>query len=105
MEKLKRKFLVNSLLNTLDRIIVENDYYRRSLMVTRALGILCDFGNDIEVYFELDNRYQILHNEGFRAYKDRLNGIIDHDDMGQRQDEVLGFYYWMHDIRLLHPDE
>lgn len=105
MEKLKRRFLVNSLLNSLDRIIVEDDYHRRSLIVVRIFGILLDFGSDIEVYFELDNRYQIRHDDGFREYKNRLNDIIDLDDMGQRQDEVLGFYYWMHDIRLLHPDE
>ena len=105
MDPLKRRYLVYQLMSTLDWMGRSSDWQERSLLLTRACGIIRNLGEDRDIIFEMDVRYLTNDYNKFRVYRAKLNDAIDIEDQTERENAVFEFYSWLHEIGLLRNDE
>lgn len=105
MTEERRAFLVLRLVNALDWMSREEDWQRRSLLVTRTMGTIQTLGETKEAIFDMPLKYLVTVYDNFRVYQDKLNDAIDIDDRKEREEAIFEFYLWLHEIKLLRPDE
>ena len=101
MVKSENKEIARTLCNSIYWMGRCNDYFERSLVLTKVLGLIKSIADNRDTYFEMDFKYCTIDNDKFRYYKDRLNKIIDIDNPTTRMEEAYRFYEFLHDIRML----
>lgn len=105
MDKLKRRYLVYQLMSTLDWMGRSDDWFKRSELITRTMGIIRNLCMDSDTYFGMDDKYLITDFNKAREYRNKLNDCIDQEDRKKREDMIFEFYVWLHDIKVLNEDE
>lgn len=105
MLKSKNRKLINELAKNLYWMATDEEYWDRSLMVTRVCGIIQQIGRDMDTFFEMDSRYLVTDMIKFRAYRSKLLDVIEIEDRTKRMEELFKFYEWLHDIGMLKDHE
>lgn len=105
MDKLKRRYLVYQLMPTLDWMGRSDDWFKRSELVTRTMGIIRNLCMDTNTFFGMDEKYLISDYDKARVYRAKLNDCIDKEDQKAREDAIFDFYVWLHEIKVLQDDE
>ena len=88
MDKLKRRYLVYQLMSTLDWMGRSDDWFKRSELVTRTMGIIRNLCMDADTFFGMDVKYLISDYDKARIYRAKLNDCIDKEDQKEREDAV-----------------
>lgn len=105
MDEAKRKYLVFQLMNCLNWISRSDDWNERSMIHTRAIGIIRTLGETKEAIFEMDVDFLVTDRVKFQIFKDKLNDVIDIDDQERRKEAAAQYYSWLHKIKLLRVNE
>lgn len=101
----QRKYLIYRLYNALEWIGRSDDWQQRSLLVVRVCGIIKSIGETEEAIFQMDVDYLVTEYSKFRKFAQRLNDVIDIEDREKREDGVVNYFVWLHDIGLLRPED
>lgn len=105
MSEEKRKYLVFMLYNTLNWMCTSDDWFKRSLLVTRTIGIIHDLGMTKEAVIEMPVEWLVMNDGNLRKYREKLNQCIDVEDRDERTSMIIEFLMFLQDIHLLRNNE
>lgn len=105
MTEEKRKYLVFMLYNTLNWMSTSDDWFQRSLLVTRTVGLIHDLGMTKEAVFEMPVEWLVMGEGNLRKYREKLNDCIDVEDQAKRADMIVEFLIFLHEVHLLRDEE
>lgn len=101
----QRDYIVYRLRSTLDWISRSEDWFKRSELATRLISIIVEIGSNTESVFSMPIDYIVTEYKNLRNYREKLNEVVDEDDMEERNKKVVRYIVWLKDIGLLRPYE